>query len=68
MEEIDTLAKEYVKAKMFLTKNISEVWNPMKRPNLQIIGIEEDSQLKELECIFNKITEKNFPSLRKKFL
>lgn len=52
MEEIDTLAKEYVKAKMFLTKNISEVWNPMKRPNLQIIGIEEDYQIKEPENIF----------------
>jgi hypothetical protein len=32
----------------------------MKRPNLRIIGIEEneDSQLKEPENVFNKIIEK----------
>jgi len=38
----------------------------MKRPNLRIIGIEEneDSQLKGPEYIFNKIIE-NFPNLKK---
>jgi hypothetical protein len=35
----------------------------MKRPNLRIIGIEEeDSQLKGSENIFNKIKEENFPN------
>ena len=38
----------------------------MKRPNLRIIGIEEeDSQLKGPENIFNKIKEENFPNLKK---
>ena len=39
----------------------------MKRPNLRIIGIEEneDSQLKGPENIFNKIIEENFPNLKK---
>ena len=39
----------------------------MKRPNLKIIGIDEneDFQLKGLENIFNKITEENFPNLKK---
>ena len=39
----------------------------MKRPNLQIIGIDEneDSQLKGLKNIFNKIIEENFPNLKK---
>jgi hypothetical protein len=39
----------------------------MRRPNLRIIGIEdsEDSQLKGPVNIFNKITEENFPNLKK---
>ncbi|KAL6033465.1 hypothetical protein STEG23_020280 [Scotinomys teguina] len=39
----------------------------MKRPNLRIIGIEEgeEYQLKGIENIFNKITEENFPNLKK---
>ena len=39
----------------------------MRRPNLRIIGIEEseDSQIKGLEKIFNKIIEENLPNLKK---
>ena len=39
----------------------------MKRSNLRIIGIEEseDSQFKGPENIFNKITEENFPNIKK---
>ena len=39
----------------------------MKRPNLRIIGIEEneDSQLKGPENVFNKIIEENFSNLKK---
>ena len=39
----------------------------MKRPNLRIIGIEEneDSQFKGPENIFNKIIEENFLNLKK---
>jgi hypothetical protein len=40
----------------------------MRRPNLRIIGIEENknSQFKGLVNIFNKIIEENFPNLKKK--
>ena len=39
----------------------------MRRPNPRIIGIDEkeDFQLKEPVNIFNKIIEKNSPSLKK---
>jgi hypothetical protein len=39
----------------------------MKRPNLRIIGIEEEnsSQQKSPENTFNKILEKKFPNLKK---
>jgi hypothetical protein len=50
-----------------LTKNIQEIQDTMRRPNLRIIGIEksEDSQLKGPANIFNKIIEENFPNLKK---
>jgi hypothetical protein len=39
----------------------------MRRPSPNIIGVEEseDSQLKGLVNIFNKIIEENFPNLNK---
>jgi hypothetical protein len=39
----------------------------MRRPNLQIIGIEEseESQIKGSVYIFNKIIEENFPNLKR---
>jgi hypothetical protein len=42
----------------------------MRRPNLQIIGIEEneDFQLKGPANIFNKIIEGNVPNLKKEML
>jgi hypothetical protein len=39
----------------------------MRKSNLRIIGIEEseDSQLKGPVNIFNKVTEENFPNIKK---
>jgi hypothetical protein len=37
----------------------------MKRPNLRIIEIEEDSQLQGPVNIFNKIIEENYSNLKK---
>jgi hypothetical protein len=50
-----------------LTKNIQEIQDIMRRPNLQIIGVDknEDFQLKGPANIFNKIIEENFPNLKK---
>ena len=45
IEEMDTLVKENVKSKKFLTQNIQEIWDTMKRRNLRI-EIKEESQLK----------------------
>jgi predicted ribosome quality control (RQC) complex YloA/Tae2 family protein len=36
IEETDASIKENVKSKNFLTKNIQEIWNTMKRPNLRL--------------------------------
>ncbi|EGV99742.1 Putative transposase element L1Md-A101/L1Md-A102/L1Md-A2 [Cricetulus griseus] len=64
IEEVDSSVKENIKSNKFLTQNICETWDPMKRPNLRIIGIEEVVQLKGTENIFNKIIEENFPNLK----
>jgi chromosome segregation ATPase len=67
IENIDTTVKENAKYKNILTQNIQEIQDTMRRPNQRIIGIEEseDSQLKGPVNIFNKITEENFPNLKK---
>ena len=43
----------------FLTQNIQEIQDTMRRPNLRIIGIEEseDSQLNGPVNVYNKIIE-----------
>jgi hypothetical protein len=46
-----------------MTQNTQEIWDTLRRPNLRIIEIEEDSQLKGPESIFKKIIEENFPNL-----
>ena len=67
IENIDTTIKENAKCKKILTQNIQEIQDIMRRPNLRIIGIDEneDFQLKGPINIFNKIIEENFPNLKK---
>lgn len=51
----------------FLTQNMQEIWDTMKRLNLRIIGIKEgeETQLKGQENIFSKIKE-YFSNLKRK--
>ena len=67
IENISTTIKENAKCKRILTQNIQEIQDTMRRPNLQIIGVDEneDFQPKEPGNIFNKIIEENFPNLKK---
>ena len=67
IENISTKIKENAKYKKILSQNIQEIQDTMRRPNLQIIGIDEneDVQLKGPANIFNKIIEENFPNLKK---
>ena len=60
IKEIDTTVNN-ITFKNFLTQNIQEIWATMKRPSLRILGIEEESQLKGPENIFNKIIEEKIP-------
>jgi chromosome segregation ATPase len=66
IENICTTIKDNAKCKMILTQNIQEIQDTMRRPNLQIIGVDEDEdfQLKRPANIFNKIIEENFSNLK----
>jgi hypothetical protein len=66
IENISTTIKENTKCKKILTQNIHEIQDKMRRPNLWIIGDNEneDFQLKGPTNIFNKIIEENFPNLK----
>jgi hypothetical protein len=67
IENIATTIKENGKCKKILTQNIQEIQDTKRRPNLRIIGVDEneDFQLKGLANIFNEIIEENFPNLKK---
>jgi uncharacterized coiled-coil protein SlyX len=67
IENISTAIKENTKCKKILTQNIQDMKDIMRRPKLQIIGVDEneDFQLKGPANIFNKIIEENFPNLKK---
>jgi chromosome segregation ATPase len=67
IENMGTTIKENTKCKRILTQNIQEMQDKMRRPNLRIIGVDEDEdfQLKGPANIFNKIIEENLPNLKK---
>jgi len=67
IENMGTTIKENGKYKKILSQNIQEIPDTMRRPNLWLIGIDEneDFQLKGQANIFNKIIEENFPNLKK---
>jgi hypothetical protein len=67
IENMDTTIKENAKCKKFLTQNIQEIRDTMRRPNLRIIGINENEgfQIKGSANIFHKIIEETFLNLKK---
>ena len=59
IENMGTTIKENAKCKKILTQNIQEIQDTMRRPNLRIIGVDENenSQIKGPANIFNKIID-----------
>ena len=62
---MDTTIKENAKCKKILTQNIQEIQDTLRRPNLQIIGVDENEDYQGPANVFNKIIEENFPNLKK---
>jgi hypothetical protein len=67
IKNIGITIKENGKCKKILTQNILEIKETTRRPNLRIIGVDEneDFQLKGPANIFNKIIEEHFPNIKK---
>ena len=60
IENISTTIKENAKCKRILTQNIQETQDIMRRPNLQIIGVDEneDFQIKGQQISSTKLKKK----------
>ena len=67
IENMGTTIKENAKCKKILTQNIQEIQDTVRRPNLRIIGVDEneDFQFKRSVNIFNKIIEENVSNQKK---
>ena len=67
IENIGTTIKENAKCKKILTQNIQEIQDTIRRPNLQIIGVDENKNFQFIGSAnnFKKIIEENFPNLKK---
>jgi hypothetical protein len=67
IENIGTTTKDNAKCKEILTQNTQEIKDTTRRPNLRIIGVDEneDFQLKGPANIINKIIKKTSQTLRK---
>jgi hypothetical protein len=67
-ELIDKIEELLVKQLKSYERNMQELGDSIKRPNLRLMGIEEEEvQAKEIHNIFNKIITENFPNLKKVF-
>lgn len=67
IEVLHQKSKEYESILTTKTKNIQEMWDTKKAPNLKIIRINksQEFQVNNIEPIFHKTTEKKFPKLKK---
>jgi hypothetical protein len=47
--------------------NMQDIWDTMKRPNLQMMGVEEGEkiQAKGIDNLLNRIIAENFPNLKR---
>ena len=45
--------------------NLRDLWDNVKCPNIQIIGVPEEDKKKDHEKILEEITVENFPKMRK---
>ena len=67
IEHMDTTIKENTKCRKILTQSIQENQDTMRRPNLKILGIDENEDFPLIgpANIFSKIIEENFPYIKK---
>jgi hypothetical protein len=67
VEKLDQTVKDHERMLRKYEWNIQDIWNTMKKPNLQITCVEEGEvkQTKGTDNLFNRIIAENFPNLKK---
>jgi hypothetical protein len=67
VEELDQTVKDYERMLRKYEQNMQDIWDTIKRPNLQIMGVEEgkEIQTKGIDNLFNRIIAEKFPNLKK---
>jgi hypothetical protein len=67
VEQLDHTVKDPERILRKYKWNMQAIWDTMKRPNLQIMGVEkgEEIQTKGNDNLFNRIIAENFPKLEK---
>jgi hypothetical protein len=67
VEELDQTVKDYERMLRKYEQNMQDIWDTIKRPNLQIMGVEEgrEIQTKGIDNLFNRIIAEKFPNLEK---
>lgn len=66
-EELDHSVKVHNELKIH-EQNVGEFGNIIKRPSLQILGVEKKYYSKSIESIFSKILEEHFLNLEKNMI
>ena len=49
-------------------ENLRDLWDNVKRPNIQIIGVTEEDKMKDHEKILEEIIVENFPKMGKEII
>ena len=65
MVEINVAVRKREKRIKRNEDNLRDLWNNVKRPNIQIIGVPEEDKRKGHVKILEEIIVKNFPKMRK---
>jgi chromosome segregation ATPase len=66
-EKLDQTVKDHKSMLRKYNWNMQDIWDTMKRPNLQIMGVEEgeEIQTKGPDNLFNRVIAENIPNLEK---
>ena len=65
MVEINETERKQIKKNLKKEDNLRDLWDNVKRPNIQIIGVPEEDKTKDHEKILGEIIVENFPKIGK---
>ena len=66
--EITSEEQNKVKRMKRTEDSLRDLWDNIKRTNIQIIGVPEEEKMKAYDKIFEEIIAENFPNMKKKIV